>query len=152
MGLEPCSQAWPHEVPKHSQDGTGHTSLCTTNFNTVQHAQVNAGFTQNKKRNKHDAMTSFSISQAEKQIVSWQGPRALQTDPMSLVECRIRCVQHRLRPQVDTSHIMHTGAGRHREEVPRQTDGVTKLPMVGVVQRGGRRQQRHLAQRDNRTR
>ena len=39
------------------------------------------------------------------------------------------------RTQVVTSHIMHTGAGRHRGEVPRQTDGVTKLPMVGVVQR-----------------
>ena len=31
--------------------------------------------------------------------------------------------------------------GRHRGEVPRQTDAVTKLPMVGVVQRGGERQQ-----------
>ena len=35
-------------------------------------------------------------------------------------------------------HVTHHahGAGRHRSEVPRQTDGVTKLPMVGVVQRG----------------
>ena len=37
--------------------------------------------------------------------------------------------------QLDTSHITHTGAGRHREEVPRQNEGVTKLPTVGVVQR-----------------
>ena len=54
------------------------------------------------------------------------------------------CTPPIVEAQVDTSHIMHTGTGRHKGEVPRQTDGVTKLPMAGVVQRGKRRQQRHL--------
>ena len=54
-------------------------------------------------------------------------------------------------PQVVTSHITHTGTGRHKggPETDRRRHQAT---MVGVVQRGGRRQQRHLAQRDNRTR
>ena len=58
--------------------------------------------------------------------------------PSSICGIRCSCTGSLVpcQAQVDTAHIMHTGTGRRRGEVPRETDGVTKLPMVGVVQRG----------------